>query len=332
MSKLSETFRPTGGGALTVRLVLMAVILLLLLGALIAVRSGLMSRVMAPPAEETPAPVAPAPDTHPIHARVNADNDSVQLSMRQAGGEVAPPVVEQPAPVRPAPVPLDETPPAAASTDNDVFADVLDGHQITSRERAAYDRIAAMAWDLGQTPAVEPALRLKRLELMASPKQYRGRLVRVQGSLLRVRPEQFDNDLARPDRPRQYYECAVKSAEEDLFIVLVYQNPLDNAIRPMRDVVWTDAWFFKVWGYNDGKMQAPLLMGHRLHKLVIEDSLGPTAAVTLIGFAALVTLIVLWLRLGRRRSDRLRQRLAREDAEDIEIPEPKALPRDEPPE
>ena len=217
MSKLSETFRPTGGGALTVRLILMTVILLLLFGALIAVRSGMMSRVMAPPAGETTAPEPSPTGAQPIRASVNTDNDSVQLSIREASGEVPSPP-EPTEPVRPAPVPSDETPAPAPQADNDVFAGVLDGHPITSGERVAYDHVAAMAWDLGRASAVEPAFGAKRVQLMASPREYRGRLVRVQGSLLRVRPGRFDLDPDRPDRPLPYYECAVKSAEEDLFI------------------------------------------------------------------------------------------------------------------
>lgn len=324
MSKLSRTFQSPPGGRLTLRLILMSVILVAVLGALIAVRRGMVpSRPASPPSA---APAAQPVETGPLQARVQTKADRVELQLSAADA----PGTSGKALVPAAPAAPDKTTTKATGDDNDVFANVLDGHHVTWKERDAYHHVVAMAWELGRKGTSEQAVSVRRIDLLAEPKKYRARLIRVKGSLLRVRKRTFDPpDEKRPDRPLVHYECAIKSAEDDPYIVLVFEDPLEKAgAREGRDVVWTDAYFFKVWGYNDGKMKAPLLMGYRVHKLKFTDALSPMASVVLGGFVVLVILLWLWLRHGRYQSESLRERLAREDAEEAEIPEPASLPRD----
>ncbi len=328
MSKLSQTFPSPPGGGLTVRLILMSVILVVVLGALIAVRRGMVSSPSAPASPQPAAPAEQPVETGPLQARIHTKAGSVELQLgaRNADAPGTPGKVLVPT----APAPPDNATIKAPADDNDIFAKVLDGHHVTWEERDAYHHVVAMAWDLGQKGTAEQALSVRRSELLAEPKKYRARLIRVKGSLLRVRRRTFDPDEKRPDRPLVHYECAIKSAEDDPYIVLVFEDPLEKAgVRAGRDAVWTDAYFFKIWGYDNEKLKAPLLMGTRVHKLKIRDVLGPMASVVLGGFVVLVILLWLWLRRGRYQSESVRQRLAREDAEEVEIPEPASLPRDE---
>lgn len=329
MSKLSETFKPGRGGPVMTRLILMSVILVVVLGALVAVRSGRFGR--GRDARETirTAPVEPNGKTGPVSARVNTEGDSVKLDLHKGTAVAQAHPRRAPAPTPPAGEASDNATTQAPGADNDIFASVLDGFAVTSKEHDAYFHVVAMAWDLGDKNTAEKPLHLKRLELMASPKKYRGRLIRVRGSLLRVRKGTYDPDAARPNRPRQYYECAVKSVEEDPYMVLVFENPLETGdVRVGSDVVWADAYFFKIWGYNDGKMLAPLLIGYRIEKVKFKNTLRPASSLILGGLFVLVILLWLWLRRGRYRGESVRRRLACEDTSDIEIPEPASLPRD----
>lgn len=330
MSKLSADWpSPSADRRIRMRLISMAVILVLVFAVMVAVRRGLLERTPTPPGDTEIG--APGDDgTTPLAAAISTDNGQVELDLSRqprsadtAGG--GSPVGEPPMPIKPDNI---TSVPSSAGGDNDIFASIIDGVEVRWAERDAYLHLAAMAWDLGRKGPPESPLRLKRLEIMAHPKQYRARPIRMSGRLLRVRKQMFDPDPTRPDRPRENYECAVKSAEEDVFIVLVYRNPLDNDIRPMHDAVWTDALFFKVWGYNDGKMKAPLLMGYELHKIEIRDTLAPASGLVLGGLILMVLILLLVLRRGRRQGESLRQRLTRENTEDIEIPEPRSLPRD----
>ena len=324
MSKLSRTFQPPPPARLGVRLVLMSVILLVALGTLTWVRHGILGRSAEPEPAEPGAPADAPSETAPLAARVNAGNGKVELQLSAA-------TAQTPAPTPPT-APNDNTPLPSSATADDVFDNVLDGHHILWKERHAYNHVVAMAWDLGPKEPTDPSLRIKQIKLLADPKTYRAKLIRVKGSLLRVRQRTFDPDENHPDRPLVHYECAIKSIDEDPWMVLVFEDPASAGARAGRDVVWTDAYFFKIWGYNDGKMKAPLLMGYRVHKLEPRNVLGPMASLVLGGFVALVILLWLWLRRGRYQSEVLRQRLAREDTEDIDIPEPASLPRDEEPE
>jgi hypothetical protein len=285
------------------------------------------SSVVTAPTEAAPSS-QPATPTGLLHASVGTDNGLVNVKLHgtnpgtTAGPETPPPSVKLP------PLPPDNLTAAAPRGDNDVFASVLDGHGVTWQERGAYYHVVNLAWDLSRPPPAQEPVRVTPLDLSASPNQYRARLIRVEGSLVRVRADKFDPDPTRPDRPRPYYECAILSTQTTPFIVLTFENPIDNEITPHGDGVWTDAYFFKVWGYNDDKMQAPLLMGYRLHRLKTERPLASIAGVVLGGFALLIVLVWFFLRRGRRKTEKLRERISRELAEDVEIPEPTILPRD----
>lgn len=343
MSKLSRTFASSPGGGPGMRLVLMSVILTVVLVMLIAVRWGALRSVSHEREPEPPPPAEAPSDTAPIQARVNTGDNGIEIRVLYTGmgprrSSASDNAVVHTATYGTAAVPAgaptttpDNTTVKAPGTAGDLFDNVLDGHYVRWVERDAYHHVVAMAWDLARKGTPEAPLQVRQLELLADPKQYRAKLIRVKGALLRVRRRAFDPDEKRPDRPLVHYECAVKSVDEDPWIVLVFEDPKVSGVEAGRDAVWTDAYFFKVWGYNDGRMKVPLLMGFRVHKLKARNVLGPVASVVLGGCVAVVILLWLWLRHGRRQSEVLRQRLAREDTEDLEIPEPASLPRDEVP-
>jgi len=311
------------------RIVLLSGFLLMVLVMFIVVRTRERGHSVAPASTDTATSSQPTPPTDLLPASVSADNAGVNLEFHGTNPGTTASPEKPPSSVRLAsPVP-DNLAATTPRGDNDIFASVLDGHRVTSQEQQAYYHVVNLAWDLSRTAPPQEGLRVLQFDLFRSPGKYRGRLIRIEGSLRRVREDKFDPDPARPDRPRPFYECAIQSAEAAPFIVLTFENPMTSGIMPHGDGVWTDAYFFKIWGYSDDKMQAPLLMGYRLHALKTEAPLTGIAGVVLGGFALLIVIVWFFLTRGRRKAEKLRERISRELAEDIEIPEPAALPRDE---
>ncbi len=312
MGKASDVFRSKDSGLPTGRLAFMSILLVLVLAALLATKSGLFSPRPAPDRAPDGALPPAAPGGNALGVRVKADNDAVGLDIRGTR-QVTPPPDNLTAPL--------------PSPDNNPFAGVRDGTGVTFQERDAYYRMVQKAWELRNgAPADVPLL--DRNTLLVSPASWRGKVVRIRGSLVRVRPATYDPDPAQPDRPTLYYECCLKLVGEDLSIVHVFENPLDHGINPAGGVVYADAYFYKIWSYNDDRLQAPLLMGYRLVKEKVDTKLAPTGFVLIGGLLAIVIVVWILMRRGSRKAEEIRDQLKKVPVDEIYIPEPKSLPRD----
>ena len=308
MGKAADVFKSPGSALPISRVVFMGVLLVLVVTAMLAARAGLFRPRAQAPAPEAEADPSPAPKTHPGGTRVKTiDNGTVGLDVSGTKSIL---------------------PPASPVADNGLYSAVRDGTTVTFDERAAYYATAQAAWELSQSPPAEPPPLVSRNELVAAPAEYRGKLVRVRGSLVRVRPQTFDPDPEHPDRPTLYYECALKLVNEDLSIVNVFRNPLDNGINPSQGVVTADGYFFKIWGYNDDTLKAPLIMGLQLVKEKADTRLAPVAGLLVGLFVGLVLVVWFFVRRGTRQAAEIRDRLKNVRADDLYIPEPRSLPRD----
>ena len=324
MGKASDVFRSPPSGPHVGRFMFLLILLIIVGGAMVAARKGLFTPARAP---EPSAPAGPAQPAggNALGVRVRADNDAVGLDLRGTQQVARPP---------------DNVTTSLPSPDNNPFAGVRDGTGVTYQERDAYYRMVRKAWELrgengsgtlngvrGPGPIFSVPL-LDRNTLLESPASWRGKVVRIRGSLVRVRPATYDPDPAQPDRPTLYYECCLKLVGEDLSIVHVFENPLDHGISPGGGVVYADAYFYKIWSYNDDRLQAPLLMGFRLVKEKADSTLAPTGFVLIGGFLAIVIVLWILMRRGSRQAEEMRDQLKKVPVDEIYIPEPKGLPRD----
>ena len=320
MGKAADVFKSSGTGFPHGRLIFMAVLLMLVVVAVVSVQSGLFK----PRTPET-APSGVAPNARPagnaLAAGVSTDNDGVALKMRGTR-TVAPPA--------------DNAALSAPPADNALATMPPDGTKMTYAETPAFYAYMLKAWKLGPNepgPGHREPVVVSRADLTTDPATYRGRLVRLRGTLLDpIRPKTLNPDADNPDRPRLYYECYLKLVDEGVTIVSVFENPLDAGISPRRgSVVSVEGYFYRVLLYDaqgGTEHDAPMVMGYRLVRETTDSALTPLSALLLGGLIALIVVLWLFLRRGRRESEAARERLRRVAVDQIDIPEPQSLPRD----
>ena len=315
MSKLSQSFRRAQGPPPNRRLMVMGAAVVLLLGVLIALRVSMLPSGTEDTGKNTGEVTPPEPDGVKAFVLPAADNATAK----------SPPTAPTPADNVSASSPL--------KSDAELFGALVDGEPMHADERDAYYRLVTMAWELGKRkPTATPPI-VNRLKLIGAPDKYRAKLVRIEGRLARVRPFKFDPDRTGSGRPRRYYECAIGRKQKELVMVLLFEDPQAKGIEVGRDNVRIDAYFFKVFAYRSdaGTQIAPLLMGRGLveHNVAAPDYLSGAVTGLLIVLGFIIIGLWIWLGRGKGRADAVRRRIEREHADEVDIPEPHALPRDE---
>lgn len=320
MGKAADVFKSSGTGLPHGRLIFMAILLVLVVVAVVSMQSGLF-RPRTP--ETAPSGVAPSgrPAGNALATGISTDNDGgVALKIRGTR-TVTPPV--------------DSASLSAPSADNALGTMPLDGTKMTYAETPAFYAYMLKAWKLGPNepgPGHRECVVVRRVDLTTDPATYRGRLIRLRGTLLDLQPKTLNPDADNPGRPRLYYECYLKLVDEDITIVSVFDNPLDAGISPRRgSVVSVEGYFYRVLLYDaqgGTEHDAPMVMGYRLVRETTDSALTPFSALLLGGLIALIVVLGFFLRRGRRESDAVRDRLRRVPVDQIDIPEPQSLPRD----
>ena len=215
--------------------------------------------------------------------------------------------------------------------DNDLLARVVDRKRMQKDEYDIYYRMTALAWQRRDAGDETPPT-VTQAQLLAEPEKYRAKRVRIEGGLIEVKTRQFDPDRTGTGRPRNYYECWLSAGRHGFVLVLTYRHPREDGIKPGRDRVRADGYFFKNWAFGPGNSQrvAPLLMGSRLEKRNVEvtDPLTPLITGVMLTLAVVIVVLWVWLKRGKARADALRRRISIENTEDLELPEPRSLPRD----
>lgn len=330
MSKMSENFGHYDNPRLKTRLVMMVVALIVIAGALIF--TEYLRRKDSDNATDTEqeATTEPAP-TGRIATTLSTTDDGVSLEVRKTGSSAPTPYPEPPEVPLPAATDDGKKPDETDSDAPAMFDVIVDGHPMQEREAAAYNEVSAHGWSLRNAPEDIEILHVSRYELMKSPKKYRNKVIRVKGTLLRVRPDLYNADDNHPDRPRTYYECILKSADEDIFVVHVFEDPISQGrLRADIDIVTVNACFLKNWGYlvQDVRHVAPFLIGYRLEKVEFPDTLAKVSAIVIGAIGCLIVIVLVAVRMGRQRTRQMLLRMKRESMEAAEIPEPHLLPRD----
>jgi hypothetical protein len=330
MGKLSQMYRKSAGPSPRNRIIIMLALMVAILVSLVVLRGRLGG-----PSDvggDAEVPFAPEKDLAPkgLDTKISGEGDNMALSVGETHLPAAPGA--------------DNAILAAPSDDNNPFAGVVDGEKFLWAEQDAFYRAVEMAWKLQKYAPEEAPPVVNRRSIYASLERYRGKLVRVQGRLLVVGSSKYDepNKEARArlraagleDWPRQYYQCAIGNVKDGYVIVYVFGDPTEQGLKPGRDDVRVDGYFFKVLYYmgEDRKEKyAPILFGYEL----VQVPRPPAPALNVFGtviiavLGGLAVVIYVFLRVSRQRGGAVRRKLEEEIIEEAEIPEPTSLPGDE---